>query len=345
MEVLGRPDRVAPPAGAVPPRTTAVSRGRRRLCLLPALAGLAALPGCAASGGAGAPPPSEIAPGVYLLPGVPGDVDAATLGRVGNAGFVVGDRGVLAVDTGTSFRHGERRVEAIRSATDRPLLRAVVTHVRQEFLFGAGAYRRHGAEMAMHSEAARLMAQRCETCLATLRRVLGEDEMRGTAMWQPDLRFDGSHDVDLGGRRVRVLHFGASSGPGDVAVLDLRTRVVFAGGLLDDRRIPDVQDGDLAGWRRALAALRALRPARIVPGHGAVGGPALIEPVERYLAQLEDRVRGLLDEGAGLSEVADRAALPAFAGWDQYGTVHRRNASSLFLRLERARFLEEPAAR
>ena len=60
--------------------------------------------------------------------------------------------------------------------------------------------------------------------------------------------------LDLIGRPVRVLHFGHSSGPGDIAVLDERSGTLFAGGLLDQQRIPDVQDGDLAGWRRALRA-------------------------------------------------------------------------------------------
>jgi hypothetical protein len=33
--------------------------------------------------------------------------------------------------------------------------------------------------------------------------------------------------------------------------------------------------------------------------------------------------------------VPDALALPEFALWDQYGTIHRRNASILFVRFER----------
>ena len=57
--------------------------------------------------------------------------------------------------------------------------------------------------------------------------------------------------------------------------------------------------------------------------------------VDRYLAQLQARVLELLRAGAALSEVPDAAVLPEFARWDQYETIHRRNASILFVRFER----------
>ncbi len=78
----------------------------------------------------------------------------------------------------------------------------------------------------------------------------------------------------------------------------------------------------------------------VVPGHGPAGDKRVITQVERYLTQLTTRARKLLDAGAALSEVPDASALPEFAGWDQYDTVHRRNASIVFLRHEREQLLK-----
>jgi glyoxylase-like metal-dependent hydrolase (beta-lactamase superfamily II) len=187
----------------------------------------------------------------------------------------------------------------------------------------------------MHQRCATLMASRCETCLKTLRMTVGEAPMAGTVMYQPDQRFEGSHTLELIGRPVRVLHFGHSSGPGDIAVLDVTSGVLFAGGLLDARRVPDIQDSDLPGWKRALQTLRDLRPTQVVPGHGPVSPPSLVDSVDGYLAQLETRVRGLVASGASLLTVGDASELPAYAAWDQYDTIHRRNASVAYLRFER----------
>jgi len=277
----------------------------------------------------------EVAPGVYMVQGAPGEVDTDNLGRIGNAGFIVGDSGVVAIDTGTSYRHGVALLAAIRRVTDKPVLLALITHTRQEFLFGATAYREQGISIHMQHNAANLMRSRCERCLKTLNQVLGSDAMQGTAMFKPDQEYEQSHQVEAIGRRVEVLYYGHSSGPGDVAVLDRQSGVLFAGGLLDHLRVPDVQDSDLDGWTHALQSLRELPLKLIVPGHGPVASPQVIDSVDRYLGQLRVRLLELLSSGAALSEVPDAAALPEFALWDQYETIHRRNASILFVRFER----------
>jgi glyoxylase-like metal-dependent hydrolase (beta-lactamase superfamily II) len=304
--------------------------------LLAALVTIAA--GCATPAGntaAQAPVALKVAEGVYMLPGSKGEVDTGTLGRIGNAGFIIGDSGVIAIDTGTSYLHGVALLNAIAKVTDKPIRLALITHTRQEFLFGAAAYRERGIPIHMHRKTAELMVARCEGCLKTLKRVLGEDAMRGTVMFKPDEVFDQAPLLQLIGRPVQVLHHGHSSGPGDIAVLDLQSGVLFAGGLVDHLRIPDVQDSLLPGWRRALTALRALPIQNLVPGHGPSATADSIDAVQRYLAQLEARVLELIRFGAALSDVPDSAALPEFKDWDQYDIIHRRNASVLFVRMER----------
>ena len=200
---------------------------------------------------------------------------------------------MVAVDTGTSHRHGLALLDGIARVTRAPVRRVLITHARQEFVFGALAYRERGIEIHMHAKAAALMRARCEGCLKTLRSVLGDHEMQQTAL--------------------------------------------LAGSLLNQGRIPDIADiadSDHGGWRRALAALRSVSAETISPGHSAAGTTHVIEPIERYLNALEACVTRLLESGVGLSEIADRAALPEFASWDQYPTIHRRNASVLYLRLE-----------
>jgi glyoxylase-like metal-dependent hydrolase (beta-lactamase superfamily II) len=323
----------------------------KRLAAWTALAGTVWLAGSAAAVAADATARDapvtavEVATGVYMVPGAAGEADAANLGRVGNAGFIVGESGVLAIDTGTSYRHGLALLAAIREVTDKPVRLALITHTRQEFLFGAAAFSEQAIPIHMHRMAAGLMRSRCERCLKTLKQELGEDAMRGTVMFTPNREFEQSHAIDLGGRPVRVLYFGHSSGPGDVAVFDLRSGVLFAGGLLDELRVPDVQDGDLDGWTRALQALRQLPIRFVVPGHGPLASAKVIDTVERYLGQLRERVLELLHSGVALSAVADAAMLPQFALWDQYETIHRRNAAVLFVRFEREQMFQQAGSR
>ena len=300
------------------------------------LAACVLIAGCASA----APPASQgravqLAPGVYMIAGTGGAADEYNLGRIGNSGFIVGEHGVIAVDTGTSYEHGRALLAAIRQVTALPVRVALVTHTRPEFLFGGTAFREQGIPIRMHGRVARLMASRCETCLKTLRQTVGEAAMRGTAMYQPDQEFETGHTLDLIGRPVRVSSFGHSSGPGDSTVFDERSGVLFAGGLLDARRIPDIQDSDLEGWKKALHQLRAMGARIVVPGHGPPSAASQIDSVESYLVALEARTRALVTSGTSLLDVADANELPAFESWDQYDIIHRRNAAIAFLRFER----------
>ncbi len=283
----------------------------------------------------------EVEAGVYLLPGLPGAPGPANLGRVGNAGFIVGRSGVMAIDSGTSHRHGQALLQAIAAVTPLPVRLVLLTQARQEFLFGASAYQARGIPVHMQREAAALMAARCNNCLKTLRAELGDEAMQGTVVPKPDVLFDDTHVIEAIGRPVLVTHHGHASGPGCTSAFDVRTGTFFAGGLLDHRRIPDLQDGRLDTWRDALAGLRALNIHTIVPGHGPAAGPEIIATQRLYLAQLETRCAALLAQGAALSEVPDAAALPDFSRWDQYDSLHRRNASIVFLRLESRMLLDD----
>ncbi len=304
---------------------------RVALCVLGATLG-----GCATAQPVQAVAPVALAPGVYAVHGSPGAADRHNLGRIGNAGFIVGPRGVVAIDTGTSYAHGQALLAAIARVTALPVRVALVSHTRGEFLFGGAAFRERGIPVRMHRRTAGLMASRCQTCLDVLRQTLGDAPMRGTTMYRADEVFDATHELEGIGRPLRVLHFGHSSGPGDIAVLDVTSGVLFAGGLLDAGRIPDIQDSDLQGWKQALRALRELRARTVVPGHGASAPSAqAIDGVERYLTQLEMRVRAMVAAGDSLLGAADAAELPAFDDWDQYDTIHRRNVSIAFVRFER----------
>lgn len=305
---------------------------------VPASAG----PGLASGAGSTAEP---IADGVYVFRGLPGDIGPDTLARHGNGGFVVGSHGVLVIDAGVSHAQGRERLAAIRAETRVPVLGVLLTHAMQEFIFGATAFQDEGIPVLMHKDAAQLMTARCETCLKTLKRELGEAAMAGTRVPKADRIFATGAQARAAlpdiGRALRLFFSEAkphTASPGATALFDATSRAFFAGALLDSRTVPDIQDADLAAWRAARVGLRALGPRRIVPGRGPIGifgDTSIVDDVDAYLGELEESVDAFVKAGRPLSEVADAIDLPRFAAWDRYETTHRRNASILYLRRER----------
>jgi glyoxylase-like metal-dependent hydrolase (beta-lactamase superfamily II) len=275
-----------------------------------------------------------VAAGVYALLGSGGEITPDNGGRTANVAFIVGPRGVVVVDTGTSYREGEDIIAAVRSISNRPIRLAILTHPGQEAIFGAAAFQARGIPVLAHRKSAELISARCETCLRNLRTVLGEDGMAGSRVVEPDRLIDGNETLELIGRPLRLIASQWSSAPGAIAVFDERTSTLIAGNLVSIQRIPDMRDADPKAWRDALVRIESMRCRHLIPGYGPIGSCANVHAFAHYLTELESRVETLMKEGVSLTELPDRCDLPEFAHWDQYETLHRQNANRTYLRLE-----------
>ncbi len=300
---------------------------------------IAIVAACASQTSLGARPAIvAVADGVYALMGTGGDITPENGGRTANVAFVVGPRGIVVVDTGASYRQGEEIIAAVERISKRPIRLAILTHPAQEAIFGAAAFQARGIPVVAHRRSAELMAARCETCLRSLRTLLGDDAMAATRVVTPDRLIDANQTIALIGRPLRLIMSDWSSAPGAIAVFDERTSTLIAGSEVSIDRIPELRDANPQGWRDALAKIASTRCRHLVPGYGRIGTCADIGRFARYFASLENRVESLMKEGVSLGELRDRCGMPEFAGWDQYETLHPENANRTYLRLERLQF-------
>ena len=278
--------------------------------------------------------PLPVAPAVYAFIGDLGEPSAANGGNIGNSGFIVGADGVIVVDTGISYRRGQAMLAAIARVTDKPVQLAIITGGVQESLFGNAAFAERGIALMAHAESVKLIRQRCEQCLENLRKVFGVEAMTGTRVVLPERIVLNSVSIEIAGRTLDLLHFGWAATPGDLAVYDRASGVLFAGGLVSVQRIPDLRDGRLDAWLEALGRLGAVRARIVVPGHGPVSKTASVEATRAYLLALDARVRALYGRGRGLLDALDEADLPEYREWALYPSLHRKNVQHRYLELE-----------
>ena len=313
----------------------ALAAGRRAV-----LSGLgAALLPAAAAGDEGSPA-VEVAPGLFVLPGVHEEASTANLNAIANVGFVVGAAAVAVVDPGGSLRHGRRLRRAIAAATDRPIRHLVLTHVHPDHVMGAAAFADlEGVEVVGHVGLPAALAQRHRFYAAMLAREMGAEAAEGSAPLAPTRLVAPGRDLALelgGGRRLLVTAHPPAHTDHDLSLLDLETGTLCLSDLLFVERIPALE-GSLPGWQRVLEGLQALpRIARAVPGHGppAVAWPEGAAPLLRYLQALERDVRAALAAGLDLAEATARAAGAPPVGWRLAEAYHGRNAAAAYRELE-----------
>ena len=146
-------------------------------------------------------------------------------------------------------------------------------------------------------------------------------------MTLPTLFYDGSCELDLGGRVVRLWPAGQGHTKGDQVVTVPDAGVMFTGDLVETGQFsifpwfpPYDTDVSGVGWIAVMRRLIGENPRVVVPGHGDIGGPQLLADVRDYLEELRDETWRRRDSAMGEPAIAEevRALLierhPGWAG-------------------------------
>jgi glyoxylase-like metal-dependent hydrolase (beta-lactamase superfamily II) len=123
----------------------------------------------------------------------------------------------------------------------------------------------------------------------------------------PDIVFDSSLEIDLGGVTARLFTLGPAHTRGDnfiyVREAGEANGVLFTGDVVTNRFFPIINSGG-GNWISTLDKLAALKPRIVVPGHGAAGDVALIETESAFLKEMQSRTGELKKQGKSAEEAA-----------------------------------------
>jgi glyoxylase-like metal-dependent hydrolase (beta-lactamase superfamily II) len=214
----------------------------------------------------------ELRSGVYLAVAEPESV---------NLGLIVGSRGTLLVDTGSSPGQGRTIRAALAGVTDLPLTAVAVTHWHYDHAFGLAAYA-DVPRIAHESVQIRLSSP--EAAADATRLGLDPQELG-----RPSVEIAVATALDLGERRVEIAHLGRGHTEGDLVVVVPDVEVLFAGDLLESAGPPSFGPDSVPDeWPATLDAVIGLMTATsvAVPGHGdPVGREFVFEQRGRIAAQ------------------------------------------------------------
>lgn len=232
---------------------------------------------------------TEIAPDLVVVPNRHIDL-------VPNIGVIGGTRSVLIVETGLGPRSAERVLEFAAGYAKGRRLYLTTTHFHPEHAFGAQVFAGQATYLVNRAQADDL-ARRGPGYLDMFRG-LGDQvarELEGVTLRAPDVVYDGSCDLDLGGRVVRLRPVGRGHTRSDQVVTVPDAGTMFTGDLVETGQFsifpwfpPYDTDVSGVGWIAVMQRLIDENPRVVVPGHGDIGGPQLLADVRDYLAELRD---------------------------------------------------------
>jgi len=239
-----------------------------------------------------APRRIDVASGVYLFVSPPyGDV-----GLDGNSVAIVGGDAVLVFDTNGTPASAANVLAEVRKVTSKPVRYVVNSHWHWDHWYGTEVYTAAfpGVKVIAHEKTKALMAgpaiefnrpgieeqlpgyvgmleKRAQTD-AKAQTLADEDrffleQKKNAHLVLPNTTYDDRMDLDLGGRRVQVLHYDRAITPGDSFLYLPDVKVAITGDLLVNP-ITFGLSSYPAGWLRTLEGIDKLDAAIIVPGHG-----------------------------------------------------------------------------
>ena len=280
---------------------------------------------------------APVAPGVFAFVGEKGGRTYENEGLNANIGLVVTSSGALLVDSGASYLGAKQIHEAVKKVTSQPVKWVINTGGQDHRWLGNGYFLAQGAEVIGHASARADMLARGGDHMNSLRSELKE-KLDGTVPALPSRWLDGSHQtLNLGGTVVEVKYLGGAHTPGDVVVWLPGQRVAFSGDVVYvDRMLGVLPVSHTGRWLQSFAALQALQPERIVPGHGEVCDLATAQAHTRdYLVALRAHMKKAVDDGAEISSAIKAFDAQPWMGLLNAAQLHPGNASRTYLELER----------
>jgi glyoxylase-like metal-dependent hydrolase (beta-lactamase superfamily II) len=233
----------------------------------------------------------------------------AIRGRSENMVAVRTDAGLVVVDSLISPLHARLARERLAARfPGQPVRYLISTHYHLDHNFGAQEYPEAiliaHAQNAARAPATQALADeflRAPGELERLRARIGSGEADRESLaadlsrWETrlaryagfqlrpaDLAITGGVTITLGGKTIEIRHPGPGHTDGDLVVHFVEDRVLATGDRVFNHVVPviDLEGGvDLAGWTASLRNRFGFeaRDVTVVPGHGAVGGPELLD--------------------------------------------------------------------
>ncbi|HXT86516.1 MAG TPA: MBL fold metallo-hydrolase [Verrucomicrobiae bacterium] len=262
-----------------------------------------------------------------------------------NAGFIIGDDGVLVVDTFQRTEAAQQLLDAIREKTKLPIRFVVNTHYHLDHVMGNNIFANAGA-IVLAQDNVRVW-ERTENKKFFGAKITPEQTKMVESLGLPSLTYHDGVTVYLGSRQVFIHSFPGHTG-GDSAVFIPDANVVFMGDLFWCHTLPNLIDASTKPLIDTLdLAIQHHSEATFVPGHGELGHVQDVKDFRNYLADLRNDVAQARSAGKS-GDALIAAVLPElqqkYGSWNFFPYFSKTDIHYTDLELAGKKLIPQPPA-
>jgi glyoxylase-like metal-dependent hydrolase (beta-lactamase superfamily II) len=246
-----------------------------------------------------------------------------------SGGFVVGDQGVLLVESMINRRLFCQMIGLVRAQTDKPITHVINTSSHGDHSFG-NTFLPAGVHVVQHQRTAEYIAAHFQEDVAFMKMNFGADqgldEVRAVAA--DTLVTDSTpYRVDLGGIEVEARYYGFAQTGGDLFVHVPSAKVVWTGNPLVAAKpaVPWLLAGHAQEVGTTLSQVRAVLPADtlVIPGHDHPTNPQGLDFSINYLNTLRNEVSSAKSRGLTVDQTVAAVTMAPYQGYAIWDWVHK----------------------
>jgi cyclase len=226
-------------------------------------------------------------------------------GGVGsNDGVIVGNTGVIVVDTKTTADSETGVIAEIAKITPKAVNTAIITHSDGDHVNGLAAFPAGLTIIAQENCKKEMEAS------AGSRNPAPQDRL-------PTKTYDKTEQLTIDGVHIRLYHWAAGHTSGDTIVYLPDEKIVFGGDLLvtnrPDTTIHPEKNGSAAGWLENAKGMVGLDSDTYLTGHGEMMTKADVQKKIAFIQDKYDKIKAMATQGKSLDEIKTSLGEPTAA--------------------------------
>jgi cyclase len=238
-----------------------------------------------------------------------------------NNAWLVTDEGVLVVDSRQHPQRAKELMTAIRKTTDKPIKWVINTHFHGDHYFGNVIFKDLGAQFIAQKDTATMMKRYFEEELKRRsgyfkQRQYNSDEVK---LIMPDVTFDRSLELTLGGKKISLIYLGAGQNPGDAIVYFPEEKVLFAGGpVAKDSWTNPSFTPSITNWIILLEKIKGMDVQFYLGGHGDISDQNDIQNEINLLRYFDSGMREAVSKNLTVDEIIRDYKFDKFKDYRNY---------------------------
>jgi cyclase len=284
-----------------------------------------------------APDIKKINEQVYALLGPVGFPSKKNRGYMVNSAVIIGDKGVILVDTGFTNEIGRHLKKIIASITKKPVTHVINTHHHGDHVLGNSEF--EGAEIISTEKCRELVNKVGYQWIATVENITGykfpnTKPVAATTVYQENTRTT----VTLQGVTMELIVPGGSHTPGDMMIYIPKYRLLVSGDILVNTMTPSFVDAHVKTWIGTLEDISSMAIDTIIPGHGPLMKLDDVRAMHKRMAALYAGIESGYKQGLTDSEIRNTLDLSEWKNMVAFEGLMGMDINRTYLEVEEANF-------